>query len=396
MQAIILAAGSSTRCYPLTLTRPKALLKVANKPIMEHTLQALKVIVNEVIIVVNYKAEMIKQAFKNSCAGLKLTYFKQQGTRGTGDALLQVSKLIKQDFILLYSDDIYTCEDLKQLVKNKAGCLITKVSNPENYGVVQLENSYVKRIIEKPEQPPTKIVTTGAYKLPKSFTSYLKNLKPSKRNELELTDAINRFCKENKLKAVEVKSGWVPVSYPWQILNANEFLLERLKQERKGVVERGAVVKGKLLLSEGSIIKSGAYLEGNIAIGKNTIIGPNCYIRGSTSIGNNCKVGNAVEVKNSVIMDNSKLPHLSYVGDSVIGYNVNLGAGTLIANLRHDGANVKTMIKSKLVDTGRRKFGSVIADNVQMGINTMIYPGRKLWPNTTTLPGEVVKKDKTE
>ena len=105
-------------------------------------------------------------------------------------------------------------------------------------------------------------------------------------------------------------------------------------------------------------------------------------------------VGQAVEVKNSVIGDGSKVPHLSYVGDSVIGEDCNLGAGTVIANLKHEKSNVKSMIKGKIIDTGRRKFGASIGDNVKTAINTSIYPGRKLFPDTTTLPGEVVKKDK--
>ena len=92
-------------------------------------------------------------------------------------------------------------------------------------------------------------------------------------------------------------------------------------------------------------------------------------------------------------MDGSKIPHLSYIGDSVIGENVNLGAGTITANLRHDNGNIKSMIKEKLIDTKRRKFGAVIGDNVHTGINTSIYPGRKIWPGKTTLPGEVIKKD---
>jgi len=102
---------------------------------------------------------------------------------------------------------------------------------------------------------------------------------------------------------------------------------------------------------------------------------------------------NAVEIKNSILMDNTKIGHLSYVGDSVIGENVNFGAGTIIANLRHDDKNIQSEYEKKLVDTGRRKFGAVLADNAKTGIHTSIYPGRKMWPGTTTLPGEVVKKD---
>src|SRR3989338_3290353 len=122
---------------------------------------------------------------------------------------------------------------------------------------------------------------------------------------------------------------------------------------------------------------------------------PNCYIRAFSSIGNNCRIGNAVEVKNSIVMDNTHIGHLSYVGDSVIGENVNLGAGFIVANLRHDNETVKSVVKEELISTGRRKFGTIIAENVKTGIRTSVYHGRKIWPNKTTLPGEIVKRDIT-
>jgi bifunctional UDP-N-acetylglucosamine pyrophosphorylase/glucosamine-1-phosphate N-acetyltransferase len=100
-----------------------------------------------------------------------------------------------------------------------------------------------------------------------------------------------------------------------------------------------------------------------------------------------------VEVKNSILMDRAATPHLSYVGDSVIGERSNLGAGTITANVRHDGKNVMSAVKGAQVDSGRRKLGAIIGDDVHTGINTSIYPGRKLWPNTSTYPGEVVRRD---
>ena len=139
---------------------------------------------------------------------------------------------------------------------------------------------------------------------------------------------------------------------------------------------------------------NGTYIEGNVMIGKDCKIGPNAYIRDGTTIGDGCHVGASVELKNMILMDNSNIPHLSYIADSVIGEKCNLGAGTITSNLRHDNNNVKSVVKDKLIDTGRRKLGVIIGDNVHTGINTSFYPGRKLWPNTTTLPGEIIKKDK--
>ena len=171
-------------------------------------------------------------------------------------------------------------------------------------------------------------------------------------------------------------------------------MVSKIKNDIKGKIEKNVIVKGKLKAGKGTEILSGTYIKGNVVIGENCSIGPNCYLRGNTSIGNGCHIGQAVEIKNSIIMNNAKVPHLSYIGDSVIGENSNLGAGTITANLKHDNKNVRSAVKGKLVDTGRRKFGAIIANDVNTGINTTIYPGRKIWPEVSTLPNEVVSKDK--
>ena len=110
-------------------------------------------------------------------------------------------------------------------------------------------------------------------------------------------------------------------------------------------------------------------------------------------IEDNCSIGAGVEIKNSIIGTNTNINHLSYVGDSIIGSNVNLGAGTIIANLRHDGETVKSLVKDVLIDTKRKKLGAIVGDSVKTGVSTVIYPGRKIWPNKTTHPQEKVEKD---
>ena len=187
------------------------------------------------------------------------------------------------------------------------------------------------------------------------------------------------------------------IRYPWDILVLNERLIAELDTpEIAGEVSAAAHVEGVLRLGEGSRILPGVFIEGNAVIGKNCKIGPNCYIRGNTVIGDNCHIGQAVEIKNSVIGFKTAVGHLSYVGDSVLGDRVNFGAGTIIGNLRHDGKNHRSLVDGTLVDTGRRKFGAIVGDNVHTGIHTSIYPGRKLAPGSTTRPGDVVQLDLTD
>ncbi|MDP3057480.1 MAG: DapH/DapD/GlmU-related protein [bacterium] len=193
----------------------------------------------------------------------------------------------------------------------------------------------------------------------------------------------------------EVKGFWHAVSYPWNLLEANEFMLSRNKpiKSKKSIIEKGAILKGKVSIGVNTLIKSGSYIEGPVMIGKNCIIGPNCYLRAFTVIGNNSHIGNAVEIKNSIIGGNTNVAHLSYVGDSIIGDNCNLGGGTITANLRHDWKNIKCMIKGELKDTGRQKLGVIMGDNCKTGIHTSLYPGVKINPGCMTLPGDIVKRD---
>lgn len=184
------------------------------------------------------------------------------------------------------------------------------------------------------------------------------------------------------------------IVYPWHILAVNEDVLSQIRESRlAGTVRERVTVDGFLVLGEGSVVLPGVYMEGTVVVGKNCKIGPNCYIRGATYIADNCHVGQAVEVKNSILMDHVAAGHLSYIGDSIICPKTNFGAGTILSNFRHDGKNHKSMINGELVDTERRKFGSIIGDNVHTGIHSSVYPGRKIWPDAAMRPGAVVQKD---
>ncbi|MBK1791800.1 DapH/DapD/GlmU-related protein [Persicirhabdus sediminis] len=184
------------------------------------------------------------------------------------------------------------------------------------------------------------------------------------------------------------------IRFPWQLIAVNEQIVVTLDRDViEGEVHPQAVIEGHITLGKGSRILPGVFIEGNVVIGENCKIGPNCYLRGSTTIGDNCHIGQAVEIKNSLIGNKTAVGHLSYIGDSVLGHGVNLGAGTITSNLRHDGKNHRSIVDENLIDTGRRKFGAIIGDGTHTGIHTAIYPGRKLAANTTTRPNETVQKD---
>lgn len=180
-----------------------------------------------------------------------------------------------------------------------------------------------------------------------------------------------------------------PFEY-WKLLEKSERAVSDQQSKILGEVEDGVVVKGVLLLGKGSLVKAGTRIEGNVYVGENCIIGPNAFLRSGTIITSNCQVGTS-EIKNSIILSGSKIPHFSYVGDSVIGRNCNLGAGTKIANLRHDHATVKVKIAGKKLDSKRKKLGALLFDEVKTGINSSINCGAVLSKGTLLTPGEFRK-----
>ncbi len=395
MQAVMLVAGKSTRTYPLTLTRPKPMLPIVNKPLIEHNLTQMKGVVDEVILIVGYRQEMIQAFLGDRWQGIKITYCEQKDQLGTGHAVLQVDPYIKDRFIVLNGDDIYSHQDMKKLTDFEGAALVKQVDDPSQYGVYAVDSTNrVLNLVEKPKTFIGTLTNIGCYIFSREIFTDLKTMPLSERGEYELTTAILSLALRKAFYVCPIEGFWLTNGFPWELLPTQEFFMKQMTESSiKGVVEPGAVLKGPIEIGEGTIVKAGSYLEGPVVIGKNCSIGPNCYIRKYTAIGDNCRIGHAVEIKNSIIMANTNVCHLSYVGDAVIGSEVNLGAGFISANVRHDLQKVLSSVKGKLFDTGMNKFGTIIADGVHTGVHTSVLPGRKIWPNQTTYPGQVVDRD---
>lgn len=395
MQAVIMVAGKSTRTYPLTLTRPKPLLPFMNRPLIEHSLDQMVGIFDEVILIVGYMKESIEQVMGDDYRGIKIVYQEQKEQLGTGHAILQAKPHIRGRFVAMNGDDLFARQDLERLVELENGALVKRVKDPSLYGVYKVdEKNRVLELVEKPKEFVSDLVNIGCYSFTPDIFTKIEHIKPSVRGEIEIVDAILETARKTVFKVLPIQGFWLPTGFAWDLLKHQEkFMPEMTESQTYGEIEPGAKIHGVVRIGKNSTLKSGAYIEGPVIIGENCVIGPNCYIRGNTSIGNNCRIGHGVEIKNSILMDNSVVSHLCYVGDTIIGSNCNLGGGTITANKRHDDEPVQSMIKGKLVNTERLKLGAIISDGSQTGIHTSIYPGRKLWPGMSTLPGEVVKKD---
>ncbi|MGA2309093.1 MAG: bifunctional sugar-1-phosphate nucleotidylyltransferase/acetyltransferase [Candidatus Bathyarchaeia archaeon] len=406
MKAAILAAGEGVRLQPITATRPKHLIKVAGKPILEHCLNALKRAgISEAVIVVHYMGDAIRQYFGDGKDfGLKIEYAEQQAVLGTGNAVSVVEPYVNDDFLLVNGDVLFAAEALKTVVdlhqseKPATTMAVVPVEKPENYGIVELENGkHVKRIVEKPtrEEAPTNLANAGIYVFSTEIFAKIKQTSATSRGEWEIPDALTLLINEKKpVLAVKIAGeDWIDIGRPWDLLEANRWALTRMKHKPFGFIEDGAHLVGPVTVAETARVRSGAYVEGPAFIDEEADIGPNCYIRPCTSIGRKVRVGNACEIKNSIIMDSTHIGHLSYVGDSIIGERGNLGAGTITANYRLDAGTIKMMVKDKHVDSGRKKLGAVLGDDVKTGINALLMPGVKVGNDSWIGPNLMVQRD---
>ncbi len=395
MKAVIMAAGKSTRTYPLTLTKPKPLLKVMNKAILEHQLDALRDLVSGVVLVVGYREDMIRNAFGSEHKGITLEYVVQTEQRGTGHAIHQCAKHIDGPFIAMNGDDLYAPEDLRRLASARQAALAKTVPDPRLYGIYEVTGeAKVVRLVEKPKDVFSNLANIGAYKFTPEVFDVLEHTAPSERGEIEITSAVQTLADTGDFRVVETSGYWLPIGYPWHLLDANEYFLNNcMKADVLGDVQPGSHISGPVYVGKGSVIRPGSVINGPVYIGEDCDIGPNCWLRPGTTLGNRCRVGHAVEIKNSVFMDDVFASHLTYIGDSVVGDRVNFGCGTITANVRHDGGTHKSFVNGGWIDTGRTKLGAIVGDEVHTGIHTSIYPGRKLWPGTTTRPGGIVMKD---
>lgn len=431
MKAVLLAAGAGERLMPLTATRPKHLIKVAGKPILQFCLEAIKKAgIDEAIVVTHYMGDAIQDYFGDGTKlGLKLTYLRQKAILGTGNAAEAAEPFIDGDFVLVYGDLLFGQDAVKDVVsvynkrKPAAVMAVVPVDKPENYGIIeQSSDGELRRIVEKPAagKAPSNLANAGVYAFSKGVFEKIKKTKASVRGEWELTDAITMLAEDGGtvLAAQLAKNDWFDIGRPWDLLDANVWALKRMEHKVLGSIEPGARLFGPITVAESARIRSGAYIEGPAFIDEEADVGPNCYIRSGTSLGKKVRVGNAVEIKNSIIMEGTHVGHLSYLGDSIIGERCNFGAGTITANLRLDYGPIKmtqkkkvnpmtneiideaisddsiiAIIKDRPVDTGRRKLGAVLGDNVKTGINSLFMPGVKVGANSWVGPNVMVERD---
>lgn len=392
MKAIILAAGRGTRLQPLTNTIPKPMIQISGKPILEYLVESLYREVSEIILIVKYKEDIIKEYFWDNFKWTKISYITQWEEKWTAAALKNLE--IDDEVLILNWDSIFDTKDIQTLIQSdNSAVLVQTVENPEIYWVCKIDDeNNIEKIIEKPKEYIWNLASLWAFKFSADIFKYIQQVQLSQRWEYELPDAVNSYMQNDRVQAIEIQWDFIDVWYPWDILTANSHYLKKLqKSDIIWIIEEWVTIKWNIILEEWAILKSGTYIEWNCYIGKNSSIGPNTYLRWETVIWQGCKIWNAVEVKNSTFWNNSHAAHLSYIWDSVIWNNVNLAWWFISANIRHDNKNNRVMIKEELIDSWKRKLWVIIWDNVKTWANTTTMPGRILDTGSITMPWEIVK-----
>jgi len=397
MKGVILAAGEGTRLKPITSSLPKPMIPLAGKPLLEHNLIGLKKAgIEEVLLIVGYKQEIIKNYFGDGRekVGISISYKTQEEYLGTAHATGYAKSFVEMDsFLMMYGDllvDPTTFQNAIQKFQEtevKGLISLLEVDNPKNYGIISLNtDNMVEKITEKPspELNLGNLANAGIYVFDPLIFDAIEKTKLSKRNEYELTDSMEIMIKDlnGSIYGYTLKdSYWNDIGLPWQVLDVNKYLLNFIDRKIDGTVEDNVIIKGNVIIGEGTVVKSGSYIQGPCFIGKNNLIGPNAFIRPGTAIQDNCHIGMS-EVKNTIIFSNSNIPHFNYFGDSIICDHVNFGAGTKVANLRLDNGNISITIKSKKVNSKTRKLGTFVGPNVKTGINVSIMCGKKIGANS--------------
>jgi glucose-1-phosphate thymidylyltransferase len=335
MKGLILSGGHGTRLRPMTYSQQKQLIPVANKPILFYAINDLiEAGVNDIGIIVGPNKEQVIETVKKENFDAKITFIVQEAPSGLAHAVLISEEFIgNEPFVMYLGDNIFKGGITKYLkrfdgLNSDANILLCPVENPSQFGCAELnDDGSVRRLIEKPKEPPSNLALVGIYFFRKAIFEAVKKVKPSWRNELELTDAIQYLIENGfKVHSDVVKGWWKDTGKPEDILEANLLILDDLEPYNKGTIEKKVMIKGRVGIGENTIIKDGSVIKGPVIIGKNCSIGPNTYVGPYTSIGDNCEVVNG-EVEYSIIMDGTKINCSKKIVDSLIGKDVKIFEG---------------------------------------------------------------------
>lgn len=330
LKGIILHGGHGTRLRPLTHTGPKQLLPIANKPMSQYCVESLKEagITDIAIIVGGVGTNKVMEYYNTGEKfGVKLTYIQQEAPKGIAHAVRLCKEFVGDSKFVVFLGDNILKKNIADYVKKfdksdaKASILLCEVNNPTQFGIADVRDGIIRKIMEKPKNPPSNLAVTGIYLLTPTIFDVIDRLKPSWRNELEITDALQMLMEEgNKITYDMVTDYWKDTGTPQDIIHANDVILKDMKPYFYGIKEEGAQITGNVMVGKNTIIKTGSKIEGPVIIGDNCLIDSETYVGPNTSIGENSKLSKC-NVANSIIMSNCVIDCHLNIRDSIISFN---------------------------------------------------------------------------
>ncbi|GAB7016908.1 sugar phosphate nucleotidyltransferase [Methanogenium cariaci] len=323
MQAVVLAGGEGSRLRPLTRNRPKALIPVANRPIIEYVIEALtEVGVRDITVVVGYRKEQVIHCLAN--LPVPVNVIVQEKQLGVADALMAAKDHVSGRFLLLPGDNVIRAAALRPLCGDGGPALLTTThSQPTDFGVVQTHEGFVEEITEKPDVAESFLVSTGVFSLDPSVFSYHE---PG----LELPGMINRMIADGiGVRSHRITEGWSDAVFAWDLLTLNRLLLKKTVSLSAGTISRHATVEGRVSIGRGTQILPGTVITGPAVIGSNCIIGPNACISAGTAIGSGVTVAPFSHISRSILMDDVTVGSHSSLRESVVGEGCSLADHTV-------------------------------------------------------------------
>src|SRR5262245_59649717 len=374
MKALILTGGAGRNLAPFSSTRPKAMTVVGGGSLIHRTLMHLREAgVTDVAVTLGQNGDKVRASFGDGQdLGLNVTYVEQDRGRGIADAILSARHCFNpgEYFILVYGDVVTSANIFPQALQSfnsfrgPIACVCLPGPPTGRYGNVYLSGTRITKIVEKPSTSDLgNYVLAGVFVLPsEAFTLVEKS-----GGDMERVFAA--LVRSPGLNASIWEEGWIDIEYPWDILAANRMVMDTWEEahiSRHATVDGNVTFNGPVRVERGAVIKSGAVLAGPCYIGRNCFVGHNVLVRSYSSLGPGSMIGYGVELKNCVLFGNSKVGRLSFIGDSVIGENVDIGSGTMTINENLEQSRILVDVLGETVDSGLDKLGAFIGDDVKI------------------------------
>jgi len=373
MKAVILAAGEGKRLEPLTNRRPKPMLPVGNRPVLEHVVEAVADAgVEDVVLVVGYKRDRIQTYFGDGDDwGVNIEYAVQSKQLGTGHALLQAADHLNDTFVVLNGDRVISPALVSEVMeRTETGdtpvVSVTRVENARNYGVVELDGQRVTAIHEKPDahRSQSDLINAGVYGFDSSVLAAIRDTETEPSGELALTATLDEVAREDGLAAVRYGDYWLDISYLWDLLSVNEVVVSRLTD--------GAGFEPST--------SDGAVLADSVAVDEDVRVGENATIHPRVSLGENVTVGPNAVVSNAVVLPDATIEAGAVVRDCIVGENARVGPNSTVV-----GGNARVVVEDEVHRDVR--LGGVVGDNSVLGGGVVVDPGTVVGDHVTVESG---------